>query len=347
MFISPNVAATPDGSRYVVVGSQLWYGQEGDPWLEVHDSETGDLLLELPAFQTNQTPVPAITGDGSEVAFVGPDGDIEIADVESGTSEILVSHEQIGYESPLYSERGQPGMRLALSEDGSMLAWSGTPDGVIRVLDTTDGTQIAALEGHGDRTPSGSSRAGDWWRIERLVFHPDSGELASVGHDGTLRVWDLATGEGEVFASFEYRTHSVDYSSEGDLLAVSNRTGFVQVLDADTGEVVLTPDRVSGPTWLHFSPDDTLLVGGGPGPFVHVWDLETGQLSRRLEGSVYWPQEVVFLNGGRQILVMSTEGIMRGYHLDPEDLLEAARDAVDRTMTEAECQQYLGRPCDD
>jgi hypothetical protein len=43
---------------------------------------------------------------------------------------------------------------------------------------------------------------------------------------------------------------------------------------------------------------------------------------------------------------MSTESIVRGYNLDPEDLLKLAREEVGREMTEVECQRYLQRTCD-
>jgi serine/threonine protein kinase/WD40 repeat protein len=344
-FRDPKMAGIPDGRRYVVSGSQFWVGLDIDPSLTVYDSETGESLLSLPTLETNLPPVPGISADGSKIAFVGPDGDIELAEVDTGITRVVVHNEEIEFESPIYAERGLPGLRLALNADGSLLAWSGPADGMIRLWDAEQHIQISKLRGHGDRVAAGSAGPGDRTRIERFVFRPSSRDLASVGHDGTLRVWDVASGEGEVVASFDYEAHSVAYSIDGRLIAVSDRTGFVKILDADTGELVLAPESVSGPTWLRFSPDGRYLAGAAPGPYVHLWDLETGLIDRRLEGSVYWPQEVVFIDEGRQILVMSTEGILRGYHLDPEELLQAARDAVGREMTEQECQRYLHRPC--
>ncbi|HEX6300193.1 MAG TPA: BTAD domain-containing putative transcriptional regulator [Acidimicrobiia bacterium] len=346
-FRSPKMASTPDGSRYVVSGSQFWVGLDAAPSLIVYDSQTRDSLLTVPTLESILPPVPAISADGSVVAFVSPDRDIELADIDNGsTIGVIVPHQEIGWESPTHAERGLPGLRLALNEDGSLLAWSGPPDGIIRLWDTEEQIEVGQLIGHGDRIPSGSAGPGDRTRIERFVFRPGSRELASVGHDGTLRVWDVVSGEGEVYKGFDYEAHSLAYTVDGSLIAVSDRTGLVEVLDADTGNSVMTLESVSGPTWLRFSPDGRYLAGAAPGPYVHLWDLETGFISRRLEGAVYWPQDMVFINEGRQILVMSTEGIMRGYHLDPDGLLDAARDQVGREMTEKECQRYLRRACD-
>lgn len=346
-FISPRIASS-DGSRYVVAGSQPWYGLGIEPVVEVIDAETNESLLQLPAFGTERPFVPAINADGSRVAYVGPEGNIIVADVDSRTSEIVVPRSEIELESTLVSEREVPGVRLALSSDGSMLAWAGaSDDGVIQTWDIARGEPGARLVGHGDRIPAGGEGASQPSRVERLAFHPGSSrQLVSIGHDGTMRLWDTVTGEGRVLAQFDYAGHSLAYSRDGELLAVSDRTGSVRIVDADTGDLALDLEDVSGPSWLAFTPDGQRLIGGGPGPFVHVWDLDSGLITRRLHGSVYWPNDAVFINGGRQVLVMSTEGAMRGYHLDPEDLLEAARDAVDRTMTEEECQQYLGRSCE-
>jgi len=342
----PKFASTSDGTRYVVSGSQLWVGLDGDPWLDVYESETGESLLRLATYATNLPPVPAISADGTTVAFVDPEGNIGIADVETGSTQILVPQAEVANEQVDFPERGIPGVRMALSDDGSMLAWSGPADGMIRLWDTRERIQIGSLVGHGDRIPSGSAGPGDQFRIERFVFRPGSRELASVGHDGTLRVWDVTSGIGQVFKTFDYEAHSVAYSTDGSLLAVSDRTGDVEILNADRGELVMAPESVSGPTWLRFSPDGRYLAGAAPGPSVHLWDLETGLIERRVEGSVYWPQDVVFINEGRQLLVMSTESIVRGYNLDPEDLLKLAREEVGREMTEVECQRYLQRTCD-
>lgn len=183
-------------------------------------------------------------------------------------------------------------------------------------------------------------------RVEAPVLCA-AGVVVSIGHDGTVRSWDIVTGEGRLLTDLlDYPGHSLAFSSDGELLAISDRAGTVKVLDSGTGEVVVDLEDVSGPSWLSFSPDGERLLGGGPGSFVHVWDLESGLISRRLRGSVYWPNDAVFMDGGRKVLVMSTEGVMRGYHLDAKALLNAAQDAVGREMTDEECIQYLGRACD-
>jgi WD40 repeat protein len=146
-------------------------------------------------------------------------------------------------------------------------------------------------------------------------------------------------------ATFDFEVYSVVYSPDGSDLAAADRSGTLQVLDADTGEVVATPERVSGRTALVYSPDGRFLAGAGPGPLAHLWDMESHRIVRRLQGAAYPPRGVAFVNGGAELRVASGEGIDRGYVIDPLRLVELARDRVTRGLTDAECQLHLRRPC--
>ena len=77
-----------------------------------------------------------------------------------------------------------------------------------------------------------------------------------------------------------------------------------------------------------------------------MWDLGTGRIARRFEGAVYKSKSVAFVEDGTVLRVASGEGIDRRYLLDPLDLMELAKTKAGRQLTEAECQQYLRRPCE-
>lgn len=333
-YIAPSLAATPDGHRYAIVGRLVWYGRSEDlePMMEVFDEASGETLVSRAALESVLAGVPAMSPDGSLVSFSGPRGDIEIVEVDSGIQRRL----------PRSSGR----RAQAFSPDGGLLAASGF-DGSITIWDTGAADLIRTLGGHGDRAPVNSTEPQQAGRVERIAFHPQGIELASVGYDGTVRVWNPLAGDGRVLRSFDYETVSLAYSPDGERLAVAERTGAIFVLDRVTGEIVLTLDAVSGPpTELAYSPDGDRLAGAGPGHFAHVWETDTGRLVRRLQGSVYAPMGVAFVNDGSELLVLATEGVLRRYLLDPVDMVELARDEVSRDLTEAECQRYLSRSCD-
>jgi serine/threonine protein kinase/WD40 repeat protein/DNA-binding SARP family transcriptional activator len=332
-YIAPQLAASPEGHRYAVIGSFYWYGRPEDlePMMEVVDGASGETLVSRTALESVLAGVPAMSPDGTLVSFTGPSGDIEIIEVDTGIRRRL-SHSS-----------GR--LAQAFSPDGALLASSGY-DGSIAIWQTDTADLLTTLEGHGDRTPVNSTQPHAAGRVERIAFHPQGAELASVGYDGSVRVWNPLTGDGRVLRSFDYETIALAYNPDGSRLAVAERTGAIHVLDSVTGEIHSTLDPVSGPpTGLVFSPDGDMLAGAGPGHFAYVWEMDTGRLVRRMQGSVYAPMGVAFANDGSELLVLATEGVLRRYLLDPVELVELARQKVTRDFTEEECQRYLQRSC--
>ena len=78
---------------------------------------------------------------------------------------------------------------------------------------------------------------------------------------------------------------------------------------------------------------------------VYQWDLQSGEIHRRIGRAIGKPT-VAFVNDGGEIRSASLEGIVRGYVLDPLELLGIARGESDRDMTEEECQRYLRDACE-
>ncbi len=346
----PEIVATPDGSRYVVAAHGLRFGVEGaDPTMDVIDAATGRALLSRPTLAGWGARHPAIAPDGSLVAFAGPDGDVEIVDVETGATTSVPG-----------SARWTA--TLAFSRDGTRLAGGGV-DGSIVIWDVATGDTVQTLRGHGDRSPRIRTAAVDpppdqgldialsipgasVSRVDQVAFRPGSSELASAGFDGTVRAWNPASGDGRILHEFDHEVFAVAYAPDGASVAAADRSGTVLLLDADSGDVVRSLDPVPGPVDLVFSPDGRHLAGAGPGSVTHLWELATGRIVRRLEGAIYPATSAAFVNGGAELRVASGEGVVRGYLLDPTELVELAREQVTRDLTEAECQQYLRHACD-
>jgi WD40 repeat protein/serine/threonine protein kinase/DNA-binding SARP family transcriptional activator len=354
----PQIVAARDGSRYVLAAHGLKHGLAGAvPTMEVVDAATGRTLLHRPTVADWGTRLPAITGDGSTVAFAGPDGDVQILEVESGAS-ITIDRSAV------------QAAGLAFSPDGALLAGGGI-DGTIAIWDRGTGTAISLLTGHGDRRPRISSipherdrgrsdgrleddlawemavNAATSRRVNQVAFHPDGSTLASAGFDGTVRTWVLETGEDRVLQHFDHEVFTVAYTPDGTVLAAADRAGTILLLDAESGEVIRTPDPAPGPTNLVISPEGTSMAGAVFHPVAYLWDLESGRTVRRIHGAVYRLTSVAFLNGGSELRTASGEAIDRGCLLDPADLIDLAREQVRRELTDAECEQYLRRPCSD
>ncbi len=79
-----------------------------------------------------------------------------------------------------------------------------------------------------------------------MVAHLDGTRTFSGGVDGTVREWDLSTGAGRILHTFDYEVFSVTATPDGSRLVANDATGGIVVLDADSGDVVLSPERTSG-----------------------------------------------------------------------------------------------------
>jgi WD40 repeat protein len=141
--------------------------------------------------------------------------------------------------------------------------------------------------------------------IFSLAFHPAGGRLASASHDGTVKVWDLATGKALVtFKGHADRVNGVAYSPDGQWLASAGRDGKVQIWDAATGKERHTLTGHAGAVVsVAFSPSGRRLASaslkGVRGGEVKVWDVDTGRLLRTFRGHRGGVYSVAFHPDGR------------------------------------------------
>jgi WD40 repeat protein len=72
---------------------------------------------------------------------------------------------------------------------------------------------------------------------------------------------------------------------------------------------------------------------------VRIWDVETGRELLTLTGQAEAALRLAFSPDGRRLA--GEEGTGRVYALDLEELIEIARNRVSRSLTDAECRQFL------
>ena len=176
---------------------------------------------------------------------------------------------------------------VAYSADGRTLA-TGTSDGTISLWDMESGDQIVTIPGGHER-----------W-VGALWFSPD-GTTVAAGGNGNISHWDASTGSNTAFISpgggnpsafspdgtilaVERTDGTVGLFDVATGTSLASLEGHKDVIEA-----------------LAFSPDGTVLASASKDRTIKLWDVATGTETATLEGHTSWVMSVAFSSDGRTL----------------------------------------------
>src|SRR5262249_44907337 len=109
--------------------------------------------------------------------------------------------------------------------------------------------------------------------VHAVSFRPDGKRLATLGAEGTIRVWD--TGSGRELRAISLSTApgviggGIHWSPGGERLASAVGDGLVRIWDPETGqETARIAHKSHSVAW---SPDGARIASGGDDLEVHLW----------------------------------------------------------------------------
>ena len=324
--VHPDIVFTPDGRRLVASS-----GPAGT--VRVWNAKTGAELLVLDGHARAKAREHGVIGidvspDGSRIATAGADGSSRVHDAESGEELLAVSGRHCA------GQRTCAVNQAVFSPDSTRIATTGS-DATVRIMEADSGRELIVLRGH--RPVGVGTYPVEWSADGKRIF--------AYGQSG-LRIWDAETGRLlESTGRTEGPAFGATWSPDGGQILTAEGVGPV-VWNAATGRKVQTLQAGAPIGDVVFSRDGTRLamttVDGASSTRVWAWPGGT-ELLKLTDGAyrVAFSPDGKLLAGVRQF----EPPYVKVWALDVDRLLEIARGRVTRSLTDAECRQYLQGPC--
>ncbi|MBS0195177.1 MAG: protein kinase [Planctomycetes bacterium] len=207
---------------------------------------------------------------GARCLVVPPDESRLIVGLTSG--EVSVWDTAPMGDRVLYSG-GQDRMTAAISPSGRVIA-TGDNEGVVRLIDTATGKNLAVLPAHAGR-------------VRNVAFQPGGTLLATGGSDKKMRLWDMRTGamvrESDGF--HDATVGSLSFSADGSKIVMCTELPGFRVEDAVSGQALARSARMPAESIsATYAADGKTIVTVTRGRSLNIRDesmkvLETIQIS--------------------------------------------------------------------
>jgi RNA polymerase sigma factor (sigma-70 family) len=268
------VAISPDG-RVLATGGRT--SAKADP-VVLWDLHSGERLRSLSA-KMYQVFRLAFSPDGKTLAAVSC-GNPSFAPPGSSRPEIVRLWE-VGT-GQLHELAGHTGgaTSLAFSPDGKVLA-TGGHDGTMILWDSATRKQLRKIQLLEDVYFHPRGNGFDSGGILALAFAPQGKTIASANHDGTVRLFEAATGKQlHVLRGHAHRVIDVTFSPDGRILSSGSTDQTVRLWDAINGALLNPrPGHDGGIARVLISPDARRAVTAGSDRTLRIWDLTTARES--------------------------------------------------------------------
>ncbi|GAA0647577.1 hypothetical protein GCM10010174_83660 [Kutzneria viridogrisea] len=247
-----------------------------DRTVRVWDGRTGAPLRVL---RGHQGQVDALAVADQTAVTAGGDGTIRLWHLNSGRQ--------------LHSHTGQSAQIRLLAASATRVVL-GAGDGTVCVIDPRSGLVTGTLDGKAGRVTAMSL----------------AGKLITGTSDGTVRVWDLDTGQSTARLHTGGRVTAVALSADGHSAVTAAEDGTARVWNLSAmGES--TADRHSGQINAVAVTGQGRAITASDDKSVRIWDTRTGELLNTLEEHQDWVTSVAVSTDGDRAATASYDRTAR------------------------------------
>ena len=165
--------------------------------------------------------------------------------------------------------------------------------------------------------------AGHTRTVRAVAFGPDGKYGVSAGDDGTIRVWDLATGRTRtILKGHDGGVQDVAVSPDGKLIASGGRDRTVRLWNLATGkELAVLKGHKKSVMSIAFSPDGKHLLSGSLDGTARLWEVAGRKEVGVLKGHGRSIGTAVFSPDGTRVATGSLDPTIRLWEVKSGKLL--------------------------
>ena len=295
-----SVAFSLDGT-YVVSG-----GDDGTVRLwDIHGEQVRDDLLRG---HDGEVTCVAFSPDGTYLISGSDDRSVRLWDVHSG--QVLGEPLRYDRERSLLSGLVRVGgiSSVAFNSDGTCVV-AGGRDGTVWLWEVHSGLLVAEPLRYDDKLRGSFVGRG----ISSVAFNLDGTYVVSGNDDGTLRLWEVSSGnELHVLQGHEGGVSSVAFSPDGTKMVSGGCDGTVRLWEVASKKALHVfrghEGRIISVT---FSSDGMLVSSGSDDGTVRLWEVLSGKELHVLRGHERGISSMTFSPDGMYVISGSSDGAVQ------------------------------------
>ncbi|MCX5963484.1 MAG: AAA-like domain-containing protein [Cyanobacteria bacterium] len=236
--------------------SSLLASASEDGTVKLWQVSDGGLIKTIPSHD-GQVWAVGFSPDGKTIASGGWDypawsGKIKFWNLD-GTPRIF---------SPVVSVKTDFFRSLEFSRDGQMIVCSGDT-GKVQLIKVSDGAVLTTINAHDD-----------WAR--GVSISPDDQRVASVGNDGTVKLWNVDGSLIKQFTGHDASANSVAFSSDGKTLITASSDSTVKMWRVDEQFQKSMSSQQRGDLYwgISVSPDSQMIAAASSNQAQTSWNVQ-------------------------------------------------------------------------